>query len=64
MIRFYLNNKQLILNTILLFALILAFVFPAESFVRSSCFGAATGIAIVNFGNEISKAKKVRDDIN
>ncbi len=58
MMKFYLYNKQIILNAILFVALMLALVLHEESSLRDFFLGCATSAALVNFINGFSKNKK------
>jgi hypothetical protein len=55
MIKFYLFNKQIILNAILFIALTLALVMRDESGLKDFFLGVATSIAFVNFINGFGK---------
>ena len=58
MIKFFIYNKQIILNTILFIALILALVFDKESVQRDFFIGFATSIAFINFMSSFRSRNK------
>lgn len=64
MIKFYIQNKQHIINLLIIVAIIISVIAPDNTFVRDASLGFAAGAALINFLSGLDRTDKAILKIN